>query len=78
MPGLLHHLYDSVEVNGVFSVGECGIQIGIESSRGGVCVSLDAGYLHKAAYGVAGESEVVLESHFGGVLNLCGCAAEQL
>ncbi len=63
MACLLHHFNDSVEVYGMASVGESCIQVGVESSRCGVCVAFDTGNLHKPAHRVACESEVMFESH---------------
>ena len=58
----LHHLNHLVETHAVASVGEVCIRVGVECTGGGEGVALDTRNLHKAAHGVARQSEVVFES----------------
>ena len=76
--GLLHHFYYTVERHAVMAVGEGGISVGIQGTGGCVGVALDAGNLHQPAYRVARHAQVMLQSHFGSVFNLCGASAEEL
>lgn len=78
VPGLVHDFDDLVERNEMGAVGECGVDIGVEGPGGGDGVALDARHLYQPAHGVAREPEVVLQPHFGGVLDLRGGAAEEL
>ena len=50
--GLLHYLDDSVEGNGVATVGKRRIEVGVEGAGGGVGVALDAGNLNEATHRV--------------------------
>ena len=74
----LHHLNHLVETHAVASVGEVCIRVGVECTGGGEGVALDTRNLHKAAHGVARQSEVVFESHLGCIFNLRFGAAKQL
>ena len=47
----------------------------VDGLDGGDGVALDAGDLHQAAHGVAGQAQVVFHADLGGVLGLFGCAA---
>ena len=78
MTGLLHHLHDTVEVDRMASVGKGGVEVGVESPGGGIGVALYTWYLHKTAHGVACKPEMVLETHFGRILDLGRSAAKEL
>ena len=60
------------------SVGERGVDVGIQSAGRRNGVAFDAGDLHQSADGVARQSEVVFEPHLGGILDLRRGAAEEL
>ena len=75
---LAHHVDHAVEADAVFPVGVGGVDVGVQRTCCGVGVTFDAGDLNQTADGVARQSQVVLESHFGGVFDLCGGSAEEL
>ena len=75
---LLHYLDDAVEIHRVASVGECRVEVGIEGTGCGVCVACDAGNLYETADGVSCKADMMLETHFSGILNLSHCASEKL
>ncbi len=60
------------------AVGEQGVVGAVQGAGGGEDVALDAGDLDQAVDRVAGEAQVVLQAHLGGVLDLADGAAQQL
>ena len=78
MARLGHHLDHLVVGYQVRAVGERGVDVGVEGPCGSDGVALDAGNLHQSADGVARQSQVVFEPHFGGVFDLRGGSAEEL
>ena len=54
----------------MLTVGEHGVGVGIQGAGCGDGVALDAGHLHQTTYGVARQTQVVLQAHLGGILNL--------
>lgn len=78
MTGLLHHLYHSVEADGMMTVRERGIELSVKGTGGCERVALYAWNLHKAAHWVTGHAEVMLKAHLCGIFYLRGTAAEHL
>ena len=78
MAGFFHNFYHFVERHLVCPVSQHGIRIGIHGTGGGIGIALDAGDLHQTTNGVAGQSQMVFQSHFGCIFDLCRCASEQL
>ena len=76
--GLLHHLEHFVKGDAVAAVGVTGEGGAVDGAGGGEDVALDAGDLHQPVDRVAGQSEVVLQAHFGGVFDLADRPAQQL
>jgi hypothetical protein len=74
--GAVHHFDHVVEADEVAAVGQEGEGGALDGAQGGVHVAFDAGDLHVAFDGVAGEAEVVFHGHFGGVLDLVERGAE--
>ena len=60
------------------AVAEGAEQVGVEGTGSGIGVTLDARNLHQSAHGVAGESQVVFQAHFGSIFDLRRCSAKQL
>lgn len=73
-----HNLHHFVERYLVCPVSQHGIRIGIHGTGGSIGIALDAGDLHQTANRVAGQSQMVFQSHFGCIFDLCRCASEQL
>ena len=71
----LHYL---VERHAMTAIGESGVDIGIQGTSSGIGVALDAGNLYEAADGVASHTQMMFQSHFGSVFNLCGATPKQL
>lgn len=69
-PGLIHGLAYHIVADISGAAEEIAQIAGIHSAHGGDGVALDAGDLHKPANGVAGQTQVVLHSHLGGVFHL--------
>ena len=46
--------------------------------RGGEGIAFNAWNLHQSRHGVTGQTQVVFQSHLGGVFDLARCAAQQL
>ena len=61
--GLFHDLYDLVERHTVVTIGERGVDIGVEGTAGSESVTLDTWYLHESADRVACHTEMMLQSH---------------
>ena len=59
-------------------VGECRVDVRIESACCSIGIALNTRYLHQSAHWVARHTQMVLKSHFGGIFNLCRAAAKQL
>lgn len=78
MAGLFHNLHHFVERYLVCPVSQHGIRIGIHGTGGSIGIAFDAGDLHQTANRVAGQSQMVFQSHFGCIFDLCRCASEQL
>ena len=78
MARLFHDFHHAVVADAVFTVGVDRIDVRVEGARGGHGVALDAGHLHEAADGVAGEAEVMFEGHLGRIFDLSRGAAEEL
>ena len=55
--GLFHDLDDLIERHTVVTIGERGVDIGVEGAAGSESVTLDTWYLHKSADRVAGHAE---------------------
>lgn len=60
------------------SVGKGRIDVGIEGAGGRIRVAFDTRNLYQSAYWVAGHAQVMFQSHFCCIFNLCRAAAKQL
>lgn len=78
MARLFHNLHNAVKRHSMLAVGKCRIKVGIKCAGGSIGVALNAGYLHKAAHGVASHAEVMLKSHFGCIFHLRRASAKKL
>lgn len=78
MAGFFHDSYEFVERYAVDSVGQGGIDIGVEGAGCGIGVALDAWNLHQTAHRVASHAEMMFQPHFSGIFNLGRAAAEEL
>lgn len=76
--GLFHYFDNAVEADGVVSIGERRIKVGVQGSGGGIGVALNTRNLDKPAYRVASQPQMVFKTHFGGVFYLGRCAPEEL
>ena len=76
--GLFHDLDDLVERHTVVTIGERGVDIGVEGTAGSESVTLDTWYLHESADRVACHTEMMLQSHLRRIFYLRGASAEQL
>ena len=55
-----------------------GVKVGIQGACGGVGITFDARDLYQSANWVAGHTQMMLQSHFGGIFYLCRTASKQL
>ena len=70
MSRLLHYSYNAVEVHAVLSVGEDGKRSRVDGTSCCNGITLDAWYLHKTTHRVTRKSQMMLQRHLGGILNL--------
>lgn len=72
---LFHSGYTTVERHEMFTFIKKSKACGSEGLDRPETVSFDTGHLDKACNRVTGHSEMMLQSHFRGVLDLCRCTA---
>ena len=75
---MVHGLHHQVEGDLTAARQEIGQGQGVDGAHGGHGVALDAGDLDKPTDGVAGKTQVMLQRHLGGVLDLVDAHFEQL
>lgn len=73
---LAHHGDNLIVGDAVGTLGEGGVDVGIEGAAGGVGVAFDTGDLDETADRVAGHTEVVLKTHLGSVFGSFETTAE--
>ena len=70
MTRLTHHLHHFIKRHTVMTVGERGIQVGIQGTGCSKGITLDTRYLNQSAYRVAGHTQVMFQTHLGSILHL--------